>query len=122
MFAGQRTYTTPAGFGVGELARAADKGDLAMTERIQVVECTAGAPVVVDDDGADMAIFQFAPDNRGGNVVLLKIGEHIDVDEQPVGENDESLDAAVEQHFEIALETAALIVDIGENGQERRLV
>src|ERR1700722_12682017 len=54
--------------------------------------------------------------------MFLKIGEQVDVDKQPVGENDEPLDAPVEQHFEIALETAALVVYIRENGQEGRLV
>src|ERR1700685_4096345 len=54
--------------------------------------------------------------------MFLQIGEQVDVDEQPVGENDEALDAPVQQHFEVALETAALIVNIRENRQERRLV
>src|SRR5208337_4660773 len=103
-------------------ARAADKGDLAMTERIEVFESGPGAQMIVDDHGADIVIFQFAPDNRGRNVVLLEIGEHIDIDEQPVGQNDEPLDAAVEQHFEIALETAALVVAVCKDGEKRRLV
>src|SRR5208283_4743789 len=51
-----------------------------------------------------------------------EVGKHIDVDGQPVGQNDQPLDAAVQQHFEIAFETAALVVYIRKNGKERRLV
>src|SRR5271155_2569547 len=93
-----------------------------MAERIQMFERRARSQIIVHDYRADIVIFQFASHNRGGNVVLLEIGKHVDVDEQPVGENDEPLDAAVQQHFEIAFEAASLVVYIRKYGKKRRLV
>src|SRR6266436_4611096 len=122
MFAGKRAHATPARFGVGQLARAANKSNLPMAERIQVFESVALAQIIVDDHRTDIVVLQFAAHGYGRNVVLLQIGENVDVHKQPVRENDQAFDAAVEQHFQIALEAAALVVHVGEDGEERRLV
>src|SRR5258708_32031383 len=122
MFAGKRAHATPARFGVGQLVRAANKSNLAMGERIQVFESGARAQIIVDDHRTDIVVLEFAAHGHGWNVVLLQIGEDIDVHKQPVREDDQAFDAAVEQHFQIALEAAALVVHIGEDGEERRLV
>ena len=81
-----------------------------------------GARNIVYDHRADFVVLELAAHGRGGNVVLLQIREHINIDKQPVGENYQTLDAAVEQHFEIAFEAAALIVHVREDREERRLV
>ena len=36
---------------------------------------------------------------------------------QPVGKNDEGLNATVEQHFQVALEAAAIVLHVGEDGK-----
>jgi tetratricopeptide (TPR) repeat protein len=112
----------PAGLGVGELTGTADEGDAAVAERQEMLESGASSLVVIDDHGADAVGFEFAADDGSGNVVLFEIGEEINVDKEPVGEDDEAFDAAIEHHFEIALEAAAIVVDVGEDGKERRLV
>ncbi len=68
------------------------------------------------------SVSQFAPDHDGGDVAFFEIGEDVDVHEKPVGQDDEGFDAAVEQHFQIALEAAAFVVNVGENGKVGRLV
>ena len=93
-----------------------------MTERVQVLEREVTADFVVDDDRTDRVGLEFAADHRRGNAAFLQIAEQVDVEKEPVGENDQRLDAAVEQHLQIALETAALVVHVGENGKIRRLV
>ena len=80
------------------------------------------ADFVVDDDGTDGVGFQFAADHRGGDAAFFQIAEQVDIEEEPVGQHDEGFDAAVEQHFQIALEAAALVVHVGEDGKIRRLV
>ena len=93
-----------------------------MSQRIEMFERGVGSDFIVDDDGADGIGFEFASDHDGGDAAFFEIGEDVDVDEQPVGQDDEGFDAAVEQHFEIALEAAALVVNVGEDGQVGRLV
>src|SRR6267143_4043219 len=85
-------------------------------------ESGARAQIIVDDHRTDVVVLEFAAHGHGRNVVLLQIGENVDVHKQPVREDDQAFDAAVEQHFKIALEAAALVVDVGEDGEERRLV
>ena len=81
-----------------------------------------GSGRIVDDDGADLVGLELAAHGGGWNVAFFQVGEHVDVHEQPVGQDDQSLDAAVKEHFQVALEAAALVVHVGEDGQERGLV
>src|SRR4029077_16076888 len=46
----------------------------------------------------------------------------VDVEEHPVGDDDQGFNTAVEQHLQITFEAAAFIVHVGENGKIRRLV
>ena len=57
-----------------------------------------------------------------GMLLFSRSREQIDVKKKPVGYDDQSFDAAVQQHFQIAFETAALVVDVGQHGQVVRLV
>src|SRR4029077_4179146 len=109
-------------FGVGQLAGAADERDLPMAERIQVFESGARAQIIVDDHRTDIVVLEFAAHGHGRNVVLLQIGQDVDVYKQPVREDDQAFDAAVEKHFQITLEAAARVVHVGGDGEERRLV
>src|SRR5580704_10575611 len=81
-----------------------------------------GTDFVINHNGADGISLQFAPDHDGGDTAFFKIGEDIDVYEQPVGKHDERFHAAVEQHLQIAFEAAAFVMNVGEDGQIRRLV
>src|SRR6266852_45844 len=87
-----------------------------MAKGMEMFEGGARACGIIYDHRADIVVLELAAHGCGGNVVLLQIGEDVDVDEQPVGEDDQAFDAAVEQHFEIALEAAALVVHVGEDG------
>ena len=112
----------PAGGTVAKSFGAADEGDFAMTEGMKMLEREIAADFVIDDDRTHGVAFELEADDRGGNAAFFKVGEQVDIEEEPVGENDETFDAAVEQHFQIALEAAALVVNVGEDGQVRRLV
>jgi tetratricopeptide (TPR) repeat protein len=112
----------PAWRAIGEIFGPANEGNLAMAGRVQVFERQVAANFVIDDDGTHGVALEFATDQRGGNAAFFEIGEEIDIEKQPVGENHQAFDAAVEEHFEIAFEAAAIIVDIGENRQIRGLI
>ena len=85
-------------------------------------ERKVAADFVIDDHRTHRVAFKFAADEHGGDAALFQIGEQVDIEKKPVGENNQAFDAAVEQHLEIALEAAALIVHVGENRQVRGLV
>src|SRR5271155_1459371 len=93
-----------------------------MTERVEMLEREVTANFVVDDDRTHRVPFEFAANDGGGDAALFQIREQVDIEKEPVGEDDQALDAAVEQHLEIALEAAALIMHVGEDGQVRGLV
>src|SRR5262245_50323738 len=93
-----------------------------MAEFMKMLEGEVSANFVVDDDRAHRVGFQFAADHGGGDAALLQVGEKIDVQEKPVGQYDQRFDAAVEKHLEVALKATALVVNIGENREERGLV
>ena len=101
---------------------AADKGNLAMSQGVQVLESQLAADFVVDDDRTHGVVFQFAADHGNGDAAFFQVGEQIDIEKEPVGNDDQSFDAAVQQHFQVALEAAALVVDVGQDGQVVRLV
>src|ERR1035437_3864821 len=88
---------------------------------MEMFEGGASADGIVDEHGADVVVVELAAYGCGRNVVLLQVGEDVDVHKQPVGQDDQALDAAVEQHFQIALKAAALVVDIGKDGKVRGL-
>src|SRR5581483_306434 len=81
-----------------------------------------GAQLVVHDYGADGVGLKFAADHHGGDAALFEIGQNVNVDEQPIRQHDQRFDAAVEQHFQVAFEAGAFVVDVGENGKVRRLI
>src|SRR6266850_7627997 len=85
-------------------------------------ESGAGALCIVHDQGTDVVVLEFASYDRRGDFTFFDVGEDIDVQEEPVGEHDQAFDAAVEEHFKITFEAAAFVVNVGENGKERRLV
>ena len=93
-----------------------------MTEGMQMLEREEASDFVVDDDRTHGIAFEFAGDQSGRDAAFFQIGEHVDIEKEPVGKNDEALDAAIKQHFEIAFETATFVVNIGEDGQVGSLV
>jgi hypothetical protein len=62
------------------------------------------------------------PISAVGILNLLQIAQHVDIHEQPIRNHDQRFHPAIEQHFQIALEAAALVVYVGEDWQERSLV
>ena len=93
-----------------------------MPQREQVFNRGVGAKFVIDCYRTDRAGLQFAANHRGRNVRFFQVSEHIDFNEQPVRNHDQSFHAAIEQHFQITFETAALVVNVGENGQKGVLI
>src|SRR5258705_7597307 len=85
-------------------------------------ESGTGALGVVYGQGTNMVVLEFASHDGSGNFAFLDVGEHVDIEEEPVGQHHQAFNAAVEEHFEITLKTAAFVMHIGENGQKRRLV
>ena len=89
-----------------------------MAKRMEVLEGDIASDLVVDNDRADRIRFQFAANHRRGNTAFFQVGEKIDIQEYPVGQNDQGFNAAVQQHLEIALKASALVVDVGEDRQK----
>src|SRR5580704_2302464 len=119
---GKRTNSLPARSSIGQRLGAANESDLAMSQGVEMLEGSVAAEFVVDHHGADRVGLKFASDHDGGDIAFFEVGEDVDVHEKPVGEDDQGFDTAVEQHFQIALEAAAFVVDVGENGKIGRLV
>jgi tetratricopeptide (TPR) repeat protein len=93
-----------------------------MAQRMQMLKRKIAADFIVDDYRTHGVAFEFAADQRRGNAALFEIGEQVDVEEQPVGQHYQAFDAAIKQHLEIALEAAALVVNVGENWQVGSLI
>src|SRR5205814_9220068 len=64
----------------------------------------------------------FAADHRRRNAALFQIGQDVNINEQPVRQYDQRLYPAIEQHFQVSLEAAAFVVNIGQDWQVRSLV
>src|SRR5215467_3417095 len=119
---GEIADAAPARRAVGKGLGSANESDLAMAERMQVLEGEVASDFVVDDDGADGIGFELASDHRCRDAALFKITQQVDVEEDPVGDYDQGLDAAVEEHLEVTLEAAALVVDVCENREVGSLI
>jgi hypothetical protein len=101
----------------GEHFRTAEKGDFAVAEFVEMFEGSRGAHFIVDRNGAAQFGFDFASGYDRGNLAFREIAEEFNVRDQPVGNDDEAFDAAVEKHFEIALEAVRFVVGVGEEGK-----
>src|ERR1700682_4068207 len=89
---------------------------------MEMFEREISANFVVHDYGTHGVTFQFAANNGDGDAALLQVAEQVDVEKQPVGQNDQALNAAVQQHCQVALKAAAFVVHVGQNRQIRRLI
>ena len=78
--------------------------------------------LIIDDHRTDILSLQFAPDHNGRNGVFLQISQYVDIQKQPIGEDDQPLDSSIQQHFQIAFKTAPFVVCVGKNWHIRRLV
>ena len=119
---GEGAHATPARRTVTEHFGTADESDLAVAERMQMFQGEMRAGFVIYHDGADGAGTQLAANHDGGDVAFFHVGEEVYIHEEPVGDDDERFDGTREEHFEIALEAAALIVHVGEDGEVGSLV
>src|SRR6202034_3598361 len=119
---GTAADATPARRAIGQRFGAADECDFTVAERVQMFERHMAADLVVDDHRTDRLRLQFAADHGRWNAALFEIAQQVDIEKEPVGQDSQGFDAAVEQHFQIALETAAFVVHIGENGKIGGLV
>src|SRR3989454_1708622 len=93
-----------------------------MAKPVEMLKHGARARLVVHEDVADGIEFDFAPNDDRGDSPALEIGEKIDVHRKPIGDDDQPLDAAIEEHLEVTLEAMRLVVRVGQHGQVRRLI
>ena len=70
---------------------------------------------VIDHHRADHVARQFPTDRRRGNVAFRQIAKQLNIDEQPVRDDDQRLDVPLQQHLEISLESIPLVVRIRKN-------
>src|SRR5678809_1352725 len=80
------------------------------------------AEFVVDDHRAHGVVLQLGANHRRGYAALLHVRDQVYIEEQPVSENDETFDAPVEHHLQIALKTATFVMDIGKDGKKVGLI
>ena len=73
------------------------------------------AKFVIHNHRAYAFILELTPDHDSRNAALLQVREHIDVDEQPVGQYNQRLDTAIQKHFKVPLEAAAFVVNVGQD-------
>src|SRR5262249_39386538 len=112
----------PARRRIPQLARTADEGDLAVAERKQMLKRGTSSLRVVNNQRTDAVILEFAPDDRRRDLAFFQVRENVDIKKQPVREDNQTFNAAVEEHLQISLETTALVMNIGQDRQERRLI
>src|SRR5208282_3687299 len=89
---------------------------------VQMFHRSVTPEFVVDDDRADRVVLQFPPNHHGGNVVFFQVAENLNVYKQPVSQHNQRFHPPVQQHFQIPLEAGSLVLDVGQDGQIRRLV
>jgi len=92
-----------------------------MSQFEEMLDPESGSGLVVDDDRTD-GLGELAADDEGRDAALLKVSQRGDIDEKPVRDDDEGLDATLEQHFERSFESSRIIMCIGEDGDVIRLV
>ena len=119
---GKITNSFPARRAIGQGLGTADESNFPVSEGMEMFERAIGSQFIVDNYGADRVGLQFAADHGSGNAAFLQIGEHVDFHEQPIRKHDQRLYATVEKHLEVAFETAAFIVNIGEDRKIGRLI
>jgi len=59
----------------------------------------------------------FPADGDCRNFRFVQVRKNVDVHEQPVGHDNQAVDVAFEEHFQVALEAIALVVGVGEDGK-----
>src|ERR1700692_1602036 len=88
-----------------------------MTELVDMLEAGVTASLIVHDHGADAIIRQITANDDGGKGVLQELEQNSALLEEPVGHDDEALDPALQQQFEIPLELFAVIMGVHDEGQ-----
>ena len=89
-----------------------------MSQRKQMLDSDIASKFVVYDYGTDGACLQLAADHGGRNIVFLEVAEYVNIHKQPICHHDQGFHPAIQKHFQIAFESAALVVNVGENGQK----
>src|SRR4051812_24495929 len=118
--ASKRSNATPSLGAVCQDLGASNERNLAVTKLVKMLDGDAGAGFVIDLNGTDR-VRQFPSDDCGGNVALLEVGKYLDVNEEPVGDDDQAFHATLEQQFEGAFKAGAIVMRVGKNGNVRRL-
>src|SRR5258708_9893409 len=77
---------------------------------------------VIDGHRTGGVGLQLAPDDDRRNLRLLQVRQHRDVKIEPVGEHNQRFYATLQQHLQITLKTAALVMRIGEYRQVGNLI
>src|SRR5215475_6482112 len=108
---------TPTRRRVDQAFGTANDGDFAVPALVKVLECLAAAGFVVDHDGADAIARQLPADGGGGDLTFVQVGEDVNIDEEPVGNDDQAVDVAFEEHLQVAFEAVALVVSVGKDRQ-----
>src|ERR1700730_15729223 len=121
-FLGATADAAPSRRAVGERLGTTDESDLAVAERVKMFQRHVAAYLIVDDHGTDGISLQFTADHRCRYAAFFQIPEQVDIEEKPVGDHNQRLNTAVEKHFQVALEAAALVVYVGKNGEGRSVV
>src|ERR1700733_1482260 len=88
-----------------------------MAELVDMLEGGITASFIVDDHRANAVIRQITAHDDGGKGVLQDLEQNSSLLEEPVGHDDEALDPALQQQFEIALELFAVIMCVHDEGQ-----
>ena len=89
---------------------------------VKMFERHARATFIVDRHCADRLGLERPSGNDRGHLPFREVGQELDVGDQPVRHNDESFNASIEKHFEIAFEAQRFVVSVGKQGKIIRLI
>ena len=116
MFCAEPLNPLPSAVAVHQLGRTADDGDLAMAEVIEVLDGEIAALLVVHDDRPNRILREIAADDDGGQFAVAQLREPSAFLKEPVGDDDQTFDAAIHQQVEIAGQLFGVVVRVHHDG------
>src|ERR1700674_2392889 len=115
-------YAAPPRRAVNQHLRPANEGDLAVPELIEVLKREPSSGFVIHHYRTDRVARQLPANRCRWNIPFAEGGEQVDVHKKPVGDDDQRLDVAFEEHFKVTLEAAPLIMRVRKERNVRRLI
>ena len=93
-----------------------------MPQGVQMFERHATASLVVHHHGAHRIARQLPADRSRRNIPFAQIGQHMNINDQPVRHHDQRFHVVLQEHLQVALKTIPLVMRVGKDRHIRRLI